>query len=108
MKPFLDDTIRTLFNNLESTRASSDVIDVKQLYGAFTMDTVIQVYRKTIWNAGSFLNYFVFILHIGCIWNQSGLLGGHEQSIDPYGSKIFLCGLVTEQHLHPRHSYDGT
>lgn len=45
MKPLIDDTVRTLQRNFTSALASSSLVNVKQLYGAFTMDTVIQVNR---------------------------------------------------------------
>ena len=43
MKPLIDDIIRTLQKNFDNFLATSDRVNVKQLFGAFTMDTVIQV-----------------------------------------------------------------
>src|SRR5699024_10452120 len=43
MKPFVDDTIRTLLKNFEEARATNKTVNVKHIFGAFTMDTVIQV-----------------------------------------------------------------
>ena len=43
MKPFIDDTIRTLLGSFDSTLKHSNVVNVKHYFGAFTMDTIIQV-----------------------------------------------------------------
>lgn len=40
MKPFIDDTIRTLIRNFEVSLTQSSNANVKQLFGAYTMDTV--------------------------------------------------------------------
>ena len=43
MKPRIDDIIGKLLKNFESTLKEGSSVDVKRLYGAFTMDTIIQV-----------------------------------------------------------------
>ncbi|KAJ6218346.1 hypothetical protein RDWZM_009503 [Blomia tropicalis] len=43
MKPLVDDTIRTLNKNMANAIKSSSDVNMKQIYGAFTMDTIIQV-----------------------------------------------------------------
>ena len=39
MKPSMDDTIRTLIANFEDSLKSSSKLDIKNISGAFTMDT---------------------------------------------------------------------
>lgn len=43
MKPFIEDTVRTLLKNYNAAIEKDSVVNVKQLAGSFTMDTVIQV-----------------------------------------------------------------
>lgn len=40
MKPFIDDTIRTLLRNFDVSLTQSANANVKQLFGAYTMDSV--------------------------------------------------------------------
>src|SRR5690606_13685901 len=42
-KPLIADTARTMLKNMDSAVTSSSLVNVKQIYGAFTMHTVIQV-----------------------------------------------------------------
>lgn len=43
MKTRIDDTIGNLLNNIESSLKDGSNVDVKHLYGAFTLDTIIQI-----------------------------------------------------------------
>ncbi|KAI2804065.1 Cytochrome P450 3A4 [Blomia tropicalis] len=43
MKPRLDDTIDTLMANFESNLKEKPELDVKEIFGAYTMDTILQI-----------------------------------------------------------------
>ena len=43
MKSRIDETVHNLIGHFETALKTSSEVDVKRLYGAFTMDTVIQV-----------------------------------------------------------------
>ena len=70
MKPFIDDTIRTLLGSFDSTLKHSNVVNVKHYFGAFTMDTVIQVCILKNYYEQDFLR---LISLLGGLWNQGEL-----------------------------------
>jgi len=42
LKPCIDETVKTLIKNLENN-TSNNIIDAKQYFGSFTMDTIVQI-----------------------------------------------------------------
>lgn len=43
MKPRIDETVQNLLNNFESAVDKAPDVDVKKLFGSYTMDTIVQV-----------------------------------------------------------------
>ena len=76
MKPFFDDAVQTLLKNFEDARLKSDEVLLKNMYGAFTLDTLFQV---CVLKQSSGFKRHQYV-YLDRIWHQSGLPRGTEQS----------------------------
>ena len=52
MKPRINDTVQTLSKNFNKFLEKENVLNVKELYGAYTMDTVVRLHRQISLNIG--------------------------------------------------------
>ena len=59
IKPRIDETVQNLLNNFEIAVGEAPDVDVKRLFGSYTMDTIVQVFYAFTHNFSAVFTLFL-------------------------------------------------